>query len=220
MSSRRGYITASEVNELCGTTPTDVQINEAEELIDAYVGPQSKFVEEIIEGRASSGGSNTLTLQDKHQNVYEQDYLKGCEIEIVAGTGVGGRRVITGQTKAGVCTLLSNWDTAPDATSVYRIYQLGKFPRQQDVTYFSESTPYIYGKQIPEMVKRATAAQIEFMIEMGDTFFKSSTPELQSESIGDYSYAKGSGASIEQMIAPKAKMLLSGFKNRKGQITT
>ena len=219
MASRRNYVTTAEVDELIGSgTSTDLQISEAEELIDAYVGPQDKFYEYILEGRLSAGGATSLTLETAQQNIYEQDYFKYCEIEIVAGTGSGQRKVITASTKAGVLTTAS-FTTSPDSTSVYRIYQLGKFPRREDVTYYSTTSPIIYGKQIPEAVKRAVAAQVEFISAMGDSFFKTDKSEMSSESIGDYSYSKDSAKiSLDSLIAPKAKLLLKGILNRIGQV--
>jgi hypothetical protein len=43
---------------------------------------------------------------------------------------------------------------------------------------------------------------------------------MVSERIGDYSYSKsdGSGRGVDQLIAPKAKELLRGIRNRKGAI--
>ncbi len=222
MASRRNYITAAEVLELAGFTPTDVEISEAEELIDAYVGPQEKFYAGILARRASSGGASTLTLHTDDQNVFEVDYLKWCEVEIVGGTGAGQRRIITGSTKAGVITVATAWTTTPDSTSFYRIYQLGKFPRIQDVTYYSQESPYTYYKQIPEAVKRATAFQAEYINAMGDSFFKTDKSEKDSESIGDYSYSKtgnqGGVVDINQLVAPKARAALRGIMRRGGEL--
>lgn len=222
MASRRNYVTATEVNDLAGFTPTDVQISEAEEIIDAYVGHQRRFLEIEIRGRAQAGSGNTLTLQDDEVDKYEIDYFKWTEIEIIGGTGAGQRRIITASTKAGVVTVASNWNTQPDNTSIYRIYQLGKFPRYQDVYYYTDSTPYQYAKSIPEAVKRAVAAQCEYINEMGDEFFSSDKSEKVSESIGDYSYTNSEGdagsSGLSKLIAPKARLLLRGYKNRLGEI--
>ena len=50
MASRRGYVTTTEVDEMSGlTASTDLQISEAEELIDAYVGFQVKFLKKNFE---------------------------------------------------------------------------------------------------------------------------------------------------------------------------
>lgn len=224
MASKRNYVTTTEVDELIGSgSSTDLQITEAEEIIDAWVGPQKKHIEEVYTGRASAGGANDITLESTHQNIYDVDYFKWCQIEIIGGTGAGQRRICTASTKAGVLTVASAWDTTPDTTSFYKIYQLGKFPRIHDVEFYSTQAPSTYYKSIPEAVKRATAAQVEFMSAMGDNFFKTDQTDKQSESIGDYSYSKGNadstGAlSISKLIAPKARALLRGIKNSLGEI--
>jgi len=225
MASRRGYLTQDELAEytditIVDTAEADVKISQGEEIIDAYVGPQDKFYDNVLNGRASAGSANTITLQENQKNIYEIDYFKLCEVEILGGAGAGQRRIITGSTKAGVLTLQTALSPAADSTSFYRIYQLGKFPRKQDVVYYAEANPFTYYKQIPEAVKRATAAQLEFMIEMGDSYFAGDKTDMQSESIGDYSYSKkGEGtSSISKLIAPKAKVLLNGIFNRTGQI--
>ena len=223
MASRRGYLTQAELAEYADITITDTaeaddQISRAEELIDAYVGPQDKAIKYIVEGHASAGTSTTLTLEAQHQNNMQKDYLKGCEIEIIGGTGAGQRTIITGQTYAGVVTF-GTLSTAPDSTSIYRIYQLGKFPRVKDEFYDGNDATPTYYRQIPEAVKRATAAQVQYFIEMGEKFFATDESNYTSESIGNYSYSKGEGTgggSTEKLIAPKAKAYLRGIMNRKG----
>jgi hypothetical protein len=222
-TSRRGYLSQSELEQLANititnTTEADDQISQAEEIIDAYVGAQKKFIDEPLDGRAyaAASGSN-FTLQLDQQNSYDVDYFKLCEVEIIGGTGIGQRRKITGSTKAGVLTVDSAWTTALDTTSFYRISQLGKFPRECDVTSYSQIAPTTYYKQIPEAVKRAVAAQIEYFIDMPADFFTTDKSEMESESIMDYSYSKK--GNIEKLIAPKAKLLLRGIVNRLGTIT-
>lgn len=225
MASRRNYVTTTEVDELIGSgNSTDLQISEAEELIDAYVGHQDKFYNWELTGRSpSAGGASSITLQTNQQNIYDIDYFKWCEVEIIGGTGVGQRRIITASTKAGVLTVASAWTTTPDSTSFYKIYQLGKFPRKQDVMFYSEQTPSTYYKQIPEAVKRATAAQVEFMSQMGDEYFKTDRVDKVSERIGDYAYENANSQGVgftgaEKLIAPKAKILLRGIRSRIGSI--
>lgn len=220
MASRRKYVTATEVNELCGTTPTDVQISEAEELIDAFVGFQEKFLRHEIDGLAFAGGASTITLESIHCNSYQANHFTNCEIEIVGGTGAGQRRTIASSTYAGVITVDTAFSPAPDNTSFYHIYQLGKYPRAKDAIYDSRNSLKWY-KSIPEAIKRATAAQVEYMIEMGEKFFANDKSEMNSENIGDYSYnrgAGGDGGSIDTLISPKAKQFLRGYRNRKGVI--
>lgn len=222
MASRRGYLSQAELADFADITITDAteaddQISQAEEVIDKYIGNQPKFLDYELTGLVSQGGTTTLTLESPHQNNMQQDYLRGCWIEIIGGTGEGSRRKITGQTFAGVLTLESALTT--DTTSYYRIWQLGKFPRKSDVVFDGNHTPNRYYKSVPEEVRRAVAAQVEFRIQMGDAFFSGDKADLVSESIGDYSYSKGSAsAGDDRLVAPKAKVLLRGLMNRLGVI--
>lgn len=223
MASKRGYVTKEEVDELTGVAgTTDLQVSEAEEIIDDFVGPQEKFIEYDIRGLISAGGANAVRLQSDQQNNMQADYLRGCWMEIMGGTGEGQRRKITGQTLAGVITTESAWTTPLDTTSFYRIWQLGKFPRKCDVTFDGLYTQK-YFKTISEKVRRAVAAQVEYMINEGKEFFGSTQIDVTSESIGDYSYSTGgrnssnAGADL-RLLSPKAKLLLKGIWNRTGSI--
>ncbi len=225
MASKRNYLTQAELSEFADITVTDPteaddQISMAEELIDGFVGFQEKFYKSSLTALAASGGANSLTLSSEHQNTYNADYFAGCQVEIIGGTGSGQRRIISSSTKAGVITTTENWTTAPDSTSFYKIYQLGKFPRRCDVHFDSISGADKHYKSIPEAVKRATAAQVEYVINMGVDFFSGADSDKQSESIGDYSYSNAPGSvGSNKLIAPKAKMLLRGIRNIKGTIT-
>lgn len=223
-TSRRGYLSQSELEQLANITITDTteaddRISQAEEMVDAYIGPQNKYMDEAITGLAAAGGATSLTLETSQQNTFDIDYFKLCDVEIIGGTGAGQRRKCTGSTKAGVLTV-DSWTTTPDNTSFYKISQIGKFPRVCDVeSYSSANGVTVYYKSIPEAVKRAIAAQIEYVIEMGDAYFAGDKSEMESESIGDYSYSKGQGVgSMGKMISPKAKLLLKGIFNRTGTL--
>lgn len=222
MASRRKYLTQAEYAAyISGGTTTDEAITNAEEFIDSYVGFPDKALKEVIEGRAASGAASAITLEAaRHQNVFQVGYLKHCVIEIIGGTGSGQLRTVTTNTYAGAVTIDEAWATVPDSTSIYRIYQLSKFPRVKDVYYDGNNTPPTYHKNIPEQVKRAVAAQVEYMATMGSDFFTGESSAMQSESIGDYSYSRGSsGSAGSNLIAPKAKQALKGFVNRKGVMT-
>jgi hypothetical protein len=216
MASRRNYITASEVNDIVGITPSDAQLNQAEAIIDSYCGFIDKDIKVNTDGLAVGGGSNYLDLQVDQQQVFEADYFKYLEIKILGGTGAGQVRQISESTLAGRITVSVAWTTNPDATSFYRIYQYGKFPRRKDVVFYSEVTPHRYYKEIPENVKLAVAAQIQFMDTMGDGHFSSDKSEKISESIGDYSYTNaesGVGSlGLSKLIAPQAKAYLRGIR--------
>lgn len=223
MAQKRQYVTAAEVFEDFAFTPTDVQICDAEELIDWYVGAQPKFFPSMLVG-LNSGGSSTssVKLQSNQQNVYYPDFFKYCWVQIVDGIGPGQVALIASSTLAGVLTLDSteNFGVAVDNTSYYRIYQLGKFPRTQDTLFDDFNTPQKYRKWIPDAVRRATMAQLEFMNKMGANYFNTDTIGMESEKIGDYAYKRASVAQgKEALIAPKAKSFLKGIMNRKGEMS-
>lgn len=225
MASRRNYLSQAELAEfaditIIDATEADDQISQAEEMIDAYVGPQDKLISYEVRGLVAAGGASSFTLSTEHQSNMQDDYLRGCQIEIMGGTGEGQKRRITGQTFAGVITVDSAFSPAVDTTSYYRIWQLGKFPRGCDTQLGTNSKYY---KTIPEAVRRAVAAQVEYIINMGTTFFSTDASNKTSESIGDYAYSKGGpgfagSGSDASMIAPKARQLLRGILNRTGQI--
>lgn len=229
-TSRRQYLSQDELAQFADITVTDAteaddQISQAEEIIDGYVGFQRKAVNSDIFGRVSAATGSSFTLEAaRHIGVFQKGFFLYCEVEIIRGTGAGQRRIISDNSyTTGVVTVRDAWTTTPDSTSYYRIYQLGKFPRAKDVWFDGNIDPQVYAKSIPEAIKRAVAAQVEYMISMGSSFFASDMSEVVSESIGDYSYTKspprGFGSS-SQLIAPKAKMLLKGYINRKGVMVT
>lgn len=223
MASKRQYLSRAELAEyaditITNTTEADDQISQAEELIDQYVGFQIKSVCDVYFGRVASATSTTVTLEaTRHQNTFQNDFFVYCCIEIISGTGAGQRNIITGSTLAGVVTT-ATWTTTPDSTSYYKIFQLGKFPRIEDSYFDGNVSPQKYAKSIPEMVKRATASQVQYFIEMGAGFFAGESSTMDSESIGDYSYSRGTSGSAgtSNLIAPKAKQYLKGIVNRKG----
>jgi hypothetical protein len=221
-TSRRGYLSQDELEQFANISVTDIDeaddvISQAEELIDAYVGFQDKFYEGELMGKASSASATSITLQTNQLTSFNKDFFKGMEVEIVGGAGAGERRGITASTGSGVLTV-NEFSTDLDETSIYRIYQLGKFPRKEDVFYDSNSGDNVYYKSIPEAVKRAVASQVEYIIEMGDELFKTDKLAFKSERIGDYAYEKEAGSYIDSLLSPKSKILLRGITNRKGVI--
>ena len=230
-------------------TEGDDQISQAEEIIDAYVGTQKKaFIgfginngsgvftppdyydlpqqDQVIYGRVNqviqSGNSaqnDVVMLEPYQDNVYQNGYFSFTMFEIVGGTGQGQRLPIMDSLMNGQITIRGSFTTSPDTTSLYKIYQVGKFPRVKDVFYNTYENPSRYYKTIPEAVKRAVCAQLEYMITQGPAFFASQASQTSSEHIGDYSYRRSNGAP-ENLIAPKAQMYLRGIRNLKGEILT
>lgn len=226
MASKRRYATIAEVCELADVTSTDDsefedRISQAEELIDAYVGFQQRSVPKQVRGEVT--GVNGATIFDTYNGgpLYLTDgWYVNCTFEIVGGTGAGQSGFIIASSRLNQSiTLSAALTTPPDTTSIYRIYQLGKFPRMQDKT--TNRLGLAIYKTIPEAVKRAVAAQVAFVIEMGDDYFAGDGAVMDSESLLNYSYSKSSGAqqsALVKMIAPRAQVLLRGIMNRTGQL--
>ena len=221
----RNYISQDEVERLCDITITSSteakdHIELAEETIDNWVGYQEKHFEGQCLGTFTAVNGNDLQDISSDSSLDQQDnYFANCVVEIIGGKGAGQiRRIASSMFK--IITVAEPFTTEPDSTSVYRIYQLAKFPRCKDV--YIEPQTLTYYKTIPEKVKLAVAAQIDYQIQMGDDYFKGADTDSTSESIGNYSYSNGgigSGGSQTarvRQISPKARAILNGITNRKG----
>lgn len=223
----------------------DQFIEFAEEMIDSYVGPQHKWfqldssfiagvftppdyepqtpVVKALRGRITQviDASNYM-LETWQQKTYQDGFFKMNNVTIIGGTGNGTEYIISDSTLSGQITLTNTDGSALtvsplDTTSVYQIYQLGKFPRDRDVFYNTFQTPTIYYKNIPEPIREATAAQCAYIAQQGIAFFDSDEAFINSKHIGPYSYTRDpKSAGTGYLIAPKAKMLLRGYMNRKG----
>lgn len=233
---------------LSGDFPSeDALIEMAEEMIDGYVGPQRKWfqldssfiagvytppdyepetpVVKELRGRITSVVSrNQYMLETWQQGAYQNNFFQMCNIDIIGGTGTGNSYLISASTLAGEITITNtDYSTVTadvfDTTSVYRIYQLGKFPRDRDVFYNTFQNPTFYYKAIPENIREATAAQCEYINKKGLSFFTDDSATMQGEHIGPYSYQRRQNVTAtDLLIAPKAKMLLRGFMSRRGTI--
>ena len=93
-------------------------------------------------GTATAGATGSLT--DTARRKEADDYWKGGQIEIMAGTGSGQTRDITGNTQStGVITVNPNWTTTPDTTSVYRVVKSWSVAIQQS---FEKIEQMLYDK--------------------------------------------------------------------------
>jgi hypothetical protein len=218
IETKRGYITKAELESYADIAISDdnealERMELAEEIIDNYVGFQNSFRRYDLTGQASGGTTTTLVDTNTNSviNSITEDILSYCTLEIIGGTNAGESRTIISNTTDGTVTVHKAFTSAIDSTSVYRIYQLGKFPRTQDYKLVND----IYYKFIPEKVKRACLAQVEYMINMGDDFFNSGV-DKHSENIDGYSY--NIKESVRRMLAPKAREYLHGIVNRKGYL--
>lgn len=227
-TTKRGYLTIAELQSYANITVTDEaeayeNIEMAEEAIDAYVGFQDKFARSTYLGQVSSvSGTTIFDINDSTHLFMTDGFFTYMVLEVVGGTGAGQmRRIISSDRDNKSVTVGQAFSPQLDTTSVFKIYQLAKFPRVKDVITNREGTAY--HKSIPEAVKRATAAQVEYVIQMGDSFFNTDQTDKQSEHIGNYSYSKGGGSgggpsTLVLQTAPKARTLLAGIINRTGRI--
>jgi len=219
IETKRGYITKSEVESYCDISITDddealERMELAEEIIDKYVGFQNSYQRYEVTGQATDG--TTTTLIDTSGNSLLGSNIDGryvrSVLHIISGNNEGEERLITAHdTSSEEVTVHKAFTSAIDSTSVYRIYQLAKFPRAKDVKIVDN---VIY-KYIPEPVKRATLAQVEYMVEMGDDFFISGA-DKDGENIDGYSY--NIPTNVDRLVAPKAREYLRGIMNRKGNL--
>ena len=222
--SRRQYCTIAELENYADIDVTDDneaydQISQAEAIVDAYVGRISKHIRDEFVGKATGGTTTTLidTSDDSHiYNDFGDNYFTFCELQIIGGTNAGQSRPITGYDKsAGQVTVDYAFSSAIDSTSVYRIHQIGKFPRNCDYDSLTENGEVTYYKWIPEEIKQATLAQVAYIVELGPSFLNSDASDKISEGIGDYNYQK---KVVEAIIAPKARNILRRYLLRTGEI--
>lgn len=217
-TTRRHYI---ETTDVSGSTEAQVAL--AEELIDRYVGPQPKALRSNYNGQISALSNANKTISDTHDpNSLDltSGYYANAVLEMVSGAAAGQRQVIkTSDKTTKAITLWAAFSTAPAVGDYFKIYQLAKFPRAKDVY----TTPDGLNRypSIPEEIREATAAQVEFIIAAGDDYFTNASADMASESFLSYSYTRGgqNGESgLSNLISPKAKALLRGFINRKGRL--
>lgn len=226
MATKRNYITISELEQYANISVTDEAeaydvIEQAEEIIDQYVGPQARFLYHPRRGEVTASAPNKIFDTGGGPLNVRDNYYVGCELEIIGGTGLGEVRTITASNMNEQSITYDGDDIEVGLDTAYLIRQVGKFPRQQDASTNRAGT-YQY-KTVPEAVKRAVAAQVAFMIAMGNGFFASDQTDKQSESIGNYSYSKGGNgtagsSTMTKMVAPIARTLLRGYKRSGGRL--
>lgn len=219
VDSRRFYALLADVQSAVPTATSDT-LNLAEELIDQYVGPQQSFQSFELIGRVqSSPAANQFNLQaNKDQGAYQQDFFKNAEVEIVGGTGAGQIAHVLTNILPGLVTTYENFSSALDSTSIYKIYQLGKFPRMQDVYLDGYNSPVQYYKPVPIKVRDAVIEQCKFIIKMGANFFITDSYSMDAEVLDKYRYQrKNLAGDINLLVSPTSKQLLKGIMNRKGQ---
>lgn len=224
MALRRYYIETADVSGA-----TEAQVALAEELIDRYVGPQNKYLRAEYHGVITSLLNSFKTIVDdssgsgQTQLDITNGYYSGAVLEMVSGAAAGKRGVIESSSKSGKSiTLRSALSTAPAVGDYFKIFQLAKFPRSQDM--YSTPDGLNNYRSIPEVVREAVIAQVEFIMAKGAAFFTGDNSDLQSESFLNYSYTRSSSdsgsnaSSLSKLISPQARVLLRGIVNRRGRI--
>lgn len=212
---RRYYINVSDVS---GATEDQVAL--AEELIDRYVGPQDRFLRAEYHGEISAISNGNKTFADTGSGTaldITNGYFSGVIMEMVSGAAVGQRAVIESSNKANkTVSVRTAFSTTPAVGDVFKIFQLAKFPRQQDIVTSRDSLNQY--ATIPEAVREATIAQTKYIMAQGDDFFIGGGADMQSESFLNYSYTRGeqSTSAISNLMSPQARELLRGIMNRKG----
>lgn len=225
MASRRGYLTQTELAEFADivindSAEADDQISQAEEMIDAYLGPQDRFLRFEYRGEVSSASTTVIVDSGSGNNMDVIDnFYAGAEIEILSGALSGEHRSIVSSSRSAKSITVSVAFSGTPATGVmFRIYQLAKFPRHKDVRLNRAGDLWV--KSIPDALRRATAAQVAFVIEKGPGFFAGDASQLIAEGIDNYNYQRGGTMATPTvaLIAPRARTLLRGYVNRTGEI--
>lgn len=214
---RRNYILTADAGGA-----SEAQVALAEALIDAYVGRQDKFIASEIVGKvtASLTGKIVDTRTDSPLYVTDNTYSH-CIVEIIGGAGIGQSRQVTASDKDDRSLSFSGAAFNPtlDDTSVYRVYQLAKFPRRKDSRTIPNDLAFY--KYIPDAIKNATIAQAQFVVAQGDDYFTGDDSEMNSERLLNYSYDRGGNAgqsALVKFLSPQARAFLKGYKNSTGVI--
>lgn len=221
--TKRNYLSPKLLADVVALVPSATldRIERAEQAIDSYVGYQDKDVQVEFRGNASSSTTKSLTDTNPPSQLHIIDgYFQNCVIEIIGGTGKGQVRWISDSSYDNrSVTIVDAWDTLPDTTSFYRIYQLAKFPRAS-VDVYTRADGLRWYKAIPDAVQQAVLAQLEYIEAQGDAFFQADDGNIASESIGNYSYSKGNTgqSSSVTMLSPRARNLLRGLKRGGGTL--
>ena len=142
---------------------------------------------EVLEttGTAQAGGTDTITLasgesatDDYYVQIDGAQDNAGMRIEIVAGTGVGESKNITGYVgSTKVATVASNWTTQPDSTSVYEIYAqpvddgkvgFGSKTGRAKTDIASMRASFVYLEQLDDFLNGAAVSTIDRAFSLGD----------------------------------------------------
>jgi hypothetical protein len=205
-------------------------INDAEVMIDAYIGSPQRFYGDFSVTAANAVSSGT-TLSGSFWGNRRPNYWAqgGHYVTVVDVPGeptnadIGTSRLISAST-SGQVTLLTGFTTDLPVGTEFRTHQESVFPRAVDTGPYS--VPHL-----PPQLKQAVAWQVEFGILYGSEGF----------GLGDSSIAADEGASVQsrtygsgysetripgqerglaRWIAPKARAILRKLLSSTGRMTT
>jgi len=145
------YCSTDDVYRVAGITSTEIStanitqfILEAEERVDRLTNTTFWTVEDS--GTADAGAGND-ELDDATKSWTADAYINEY-VWIYSGTGSGQIRKITDNTTTKL-TVESDWDTNPDATSLYRISHTGKDPHKSSELYDGDDTDTLFITKYP-----------------------------------------------------------------------
>lgn len=145
------YVTTTEVYGTAGITSTEITeanvlsaIYAAEAVVDRFT--QTTYWAQQDSGTADAGAGND-ELDDATKSWTADDYI-GQYCWIYSGTGSGQIREITDNTTTKL-TLARDWDTNPDATSLYRIFYAHNDPYVSAELRDGDDTDTIFTNEYP-----------------------------------------------------------------------
>jgi hypothetical protein len=204
---------ASVTNEALAAT----FISDAERVIDAFAGPGPQFYQRLGGDTAALVASGATTLTSDIFGSRRPDYWAagGAYIHIVSAADAslnGERRLVVGSANPNTVTLASGFGAALAAGAQFQFQQESAFPRIWDQDTWGNP-------DMPELLKAAVAAQVEYGIIYGSEAFGLGDTNIVADTNGDVtSRSYGSGYSESRdarrrdgmavWIAPRARVLM------------
>ena len=119
---------------------------------------EAYFSTKVLTGTASAGSSTTITLAGLTAGV---DRYNGWLVSIVSGTGAGQKRLVVDTDGALLATVDHAWDTAPDSSSVFKLYKRRYWFRQASAIDVNENIPLSPVSQIAAVLKLSSPEDSE-----------------------------------------------------------
>lgn len=202
-------------------------ITDAERVVDAFVGPGQKFYQRLG-GQTSAeiaSGATALTAAifgSRRPNYWAAG---GAYIRLVSAADSslnGERRLIVASANPDTVTLASGFGATLAAGAEFQFQQESAFPRIWDQDTWGNP-------DMPELLKAAVAAQVEYGIAYGSEAFGLGDDAIVADTAGDItSRSYGSGYSesrdarrkdgLAVWIAPRARVLLRRLLSSTGRL--